>query len=270
MIRRTIAAAMMAIAIVGCAHSTTQTHYVYQTSTFSALAEGVYDGDVTVGELVKHGDLGIGTFNALDGEMIVIDGQVFQATASGAINRVNSATRTPFAAVTRFSPDVLFTIDQSDVVDFASLQKHIDAHLPHANPLYAIRIHGDFDYVKTRAVPAQKQPYPRLVAVVRVQPTFARSTVRGPLVGFRLPEYVKGVNIPGYHVHFIRDDRLFGGHVMEWRIRRPRVEINTNTALLMTLPTQAATFTKPLAEANENETREIEGRPTATSAPTAE
>lgn len=265
MIRRMLIALALTICFSGCTQST-PTHCVYQTSTFSALAEGVYDGDTTVGELLTHGDFGIGTFNALDGEMIVLNGEVFQAQATGRVKRVDSATKTPFAAVTYFSPDITFTAEGA--IDFATLQKQIDAQLPHANPLYAIRIHGDFDYVKTRAVPAQKQPYPRLVEVVRKQPTFERTKMRGTLVGFRLPEYVKGVNIPGYHVHFISDDRLFAGHVMECRISNPRVEINTNTSLLMSLPTQAASFTKPLTEANTDETREIEGRPTTTSAPT--
>lgn len=45
---------------------------LFQYSTLEALLGGVYDGEVTVGELLTHGDFGLGTFNSLDGEMIIL------------------------------------------------------------------------------------------------------------------------------------------------------------------------------------------------------
>ena len=58
-------------------------HAVYQTSTMGALLDGVYDGDVTIAELLRHGDFGLGTFNHLDGEMLVLDGVCYQLRGDG-------------------------------------------------------------------------------------------------------------------------------------------------------------------------------------------
>ena len=58
---------------------------LYQVSTIDALMQGAYEGVQPVSEIRKHGDFGIGTFDALDGEMIVLDGTVYQAKADGKI-----------------------------------------------------------------------------------------------------------------------------------------------------------------------------------------
>src|SRR5207249_10961718 len=84
----------------GCARRDTLVQY----STINALLTGVYDGDMTFGELRRHGDFGLGTFNALDGEMIALDGRYYQITADGAVKPVRDDVRTPFAVVTHFYP----------------------------------------------------------------------------------------------------------------------------------------------------------------------
>jgi alpha-acetolactate decarboxylase len=60
---------------------------VYQFSTISALLEGVYDGDVTVAEILRHGDFGLGTFNHLDGEMVIFDGVCYRLRFDGTATR---------------------------------------------------------------------------------------------------------------------------------------------------------------------------------------
>jgi hypothetical protein len=45
-------------------------HEIYQSSTLTARLDAVYDGGLTYAELEEHGDFGLGTFNALDGEMV--------------------------------------------------------------------------------------------------------------------------------------------------------------------------------------------------------
>ena len=65
-------------------------------------------------ELKKHGDFGIGTFDALDGEMIVLDGVVYQAKADGHIYQAADNLTTPFATVTYFDSDLAAHHRQND------------------------------------------------------------------------------------------------------------------------------------------------------------
>src|SRR3954454_12673301 len=85
-------------------HAEHEPHVLFQASTIGALLDGAYEGDVTFAELAEHGDLGLGTLNALDGEMIAVDGSFYRADVEGAINEVDPETRTPFAVLTWFTP----------------------------------------------------------------------------------------------------------------------------------------------------------------------
>ena len=185
---------------------------LYQTSTINALLEGIYDGEETFGELKKYGDFGLGTFNALDGEMVAVDGKFYQIKTDGIAYPVSSSMNTPFAVVTFFKPDKIFIIDK--VKNYEELKKFIDERLPSKNIFYAIKIEGNFEYIKTRSVPRQKKPYPPLVEVVKKQSIFTFHNVKGTIVGFRCPSFVKGLNVPGYHLHFITEDRKAGGHIL--------------------------------------------------------
>jgi alpha-acetolactate decarboxylase len=85
---------------------------LYQRSTIGALLAGIFDGDETVGELLTRGDFGLGTFNALDGEMVVLDGACYHLRSDGTVELANLAARTPFAAVTRFEAEHAFTVSK--------------------------------------------------------------------------------------------------------------------------------------------------------------
>ncbi|KPK43871.1 MAG: hypothetical protein AMK72_12770 [Planctomycetes bacterium SM23_25] len=235
--RLSIVTAGMALALAGCA-APADRDVLYQTSTVSALLEGLYDGEVTLEELVKHGNLGIGTFDALDGEMVLVDGKVYQVGGDGKVHRPPPETKTPFAAVTFFDADR--EIEADGPLDFDDLKVVIDRAAPARNTPLAIRITGAFAYVKTRSVPKQAEPYPRLVEVTRNQPTFEFANTRGVMVGFRCPPYVEGINVPGYHLHFLTGDRTGGGHVLELTADEVRIEIDETPALHIALPTSRA------------------------------
>src|SRR3954465_15972540 len=85
-------------------HAEHQAHVLFQASTIGALLQGAYDGDVTFAELAQHGDLGLGTLNALDGEMIAVNGRFHRADVVGAVHEVGPSTNLPFSAMVRFSP----------------------------------------------------------------------------------------------------------------------------------------------------------------------
>ena len=211
-----------------------QREVLFQTSTIPALMAGVYDGRMTCAELKTHGDTGLGTFNALDGEMVVLDGVVYQVRGDGTAHAAPDDARTPFAAVTFFEADR--TDRAADPMTLDDLTKHIDGMLPSRNLPFAVRVRGRFRYVRTRSVPRQRRPYPRLLDVVKNQPLFEFREVSGTLVGFRMPEYVEGINVPGYHLHFLTADRTAGGHVLDLVTDKVTIEIDSCRSIFVALP----------------------------------
>ena len=191
-------------------------HTLFQTSTIDALLDGNYDGDISFTELQEHGDFGLGTLDALDGEMIALDGSFYQVRSDGRAYPVDGGTKTPFAVVTVFEPELCQTLDAA--TDLPGLCAIVDGLLGDNSICCAVRVDGSFEHVRTRSVPRQRKPYPPLVDVVENQPIFELSGVRGSLVGFRFPDYAQGLNVAGYHFHFITADRSAGGHVLQCRL----------------------------------------------------
>ena len=209
---------------------------LFQISSAIALVEGIYTGEITVGTLKQHGDFGLGTFDGLDGEMIVLDGRCYQIRSDGTAREVEDTTRTPFAEVTRFVPD-RFAIDAT-CGTLAELTRRLDELRDSDNVFYALRVDGLFDRVCTRAMCRTEEGVP-LVEAAAHQPEFSLVEVRGTLVGFWSPAYAKTLTVPGYHLHFITDDRRAGGHVLEGSGRGLRLQIQREVDLRLSLPESA-------------------------------
>lgn len=223
------------IALFGCSHFCGNNNDVlFQTSTFNALLEGVYDGETSFHDLKHHGNFGIGTFEGLDGEMIELNGNFYQVKSDGKVYSVNDSMKTPFAVVTSFEPDKTLSLDKP--MNYSQLTQYLDNLLPTKSIFYAIKIEGKGKYVKTRSVPKQNKPYPRLVEVVKNQPTFEFNDVEGTIVGFWCPKYVEGINVPGYHFHFITKDKKSGGHLLDCQLENAKIEIDYTSRFYMILP----------------------------------
>jgi acetolactate decarboxylase len=245
--------AWVLLAAVGCARLD---NTLFQVSTIDALLEGVYDGDYRARDLTRQGTLGLGTFNALDGEMVLLDGVVYQVRADGAVIRVRPDDMTPFATVVRFRKDDEVAVPAG--TDYQGFQVAVDAALPSPNLYYAFRAVGTFQSVKTRSVPRQDPPYRRLAEVVEDQSEFEAANVRGTLLGFRCPDFTAGVNVPGYHLHFLSDDRTFGGHVLSFTSDELVVEIDRITRIRMLLPEDKAFLDADLSEHKTGELDKVE------------
>ena len=209
-------------------------HVLFQASTIGALLEGAYDGDVTFAELAEHGDLGLGTLNALDGEMIALDGRFYRADVDGHTAEIDPEALTPFAVVAPFAPTV--EVSLAGPLDQSSFLATLDRALPEDAAACALRVDGDFELVRARSVPRQNPPYKRLTEVVAEQHVSEFHNVSGTLVGFRFPEYSGTVEISGFHLHFISDDRRRGGHVLDCRVRAGTARLDPSTDLHLELP----------------------------------
>lgn len=198
-----------------------------QFSVIDALLAGVYDGPFTVADLQNAGNIGLGTFNALDGELLMVDGVVYQIAHSGKVSIMPPEALTPFAVACAFQPQVqrpppsavksLKEFDEQWRSRFAWSPPYAGEPLSE-NYFYAVTITGKFDTIKARSVPKQEPPYKPLAEVVADQNIFNFADIEGTMIGFYCPPFAKGVNVPGWHFHFISTDRKLGGHVLDFSI----------------------------------------------------
>lgn len=215
----------------GAAADAAAAHHVFQTSTIAALMDSRYDGDLTVGEVMAHGDLGLGTLAGLDGELIIVDGQAFVGRTDRSLSPVDPATTTPFAVVTPFAP--------GDPVDLGEMDHHellarLDALAPAT--VSAVRMEGRFRRLHLRSVPKQRTPYPPLDVVVTEQAEWEVHDVDAVVVGFRFPSEAAGLEVPGWHLHAMAFDHSTGGHVLEADIASGRAWMDATDEVHVELP----------------------------------
>ncbi|MBN9644859.1 acetolactate decarboxylase [Corynebacterium mendelii] len=210
-------------------------HTIFQNSLMTALLDGIYDGQMTTSELLGHGNFGIGTFDALDGEMLIIDGICWQLNSDGTANKASLSARSPFAVVTNFVPRI--TASAPARLERGEVSAFIDGLLPSDNFMYAVKITGRFSRVDVRTVSRQHKPYPPMTEATGDDAHLTITDTTGVVAGFRTPVYERGISVPGCHVHFIDDARTTGGHILDFVLDEGLVEICPATDLNLRLPT---------------------------------
>jgi len=215
---------------------------LYQISTSSALVEGVYSGSIPSSVLLEHGDFGLGTFEDLDGEMVILDGEIYQV-ADRARHRTDDFL-VPFAAITSFRPKSSFEID--NVACLKGVELACDPQRISDNLFYALRLDGTFETVHARAVHTVPQNT-RLLDAAKTQSEFHFENIEGTLVGFWSPHYSSSFSIPGYHLHFISTDRTKGGHVLDCTAQKLKAGIQVLSEYDIRLPDSGAFLTTNLS-----------------------
>jgi len=229
---------------------------IVQFTPIDALLSGIYDGPFTVGEVKRHGDFGLGTFDALDGEMVVDHGVVYQVRSDGSVHVMANKVHTPFAVVTYFKAER--HLDVPSGLTMKEAEAFIDSSLPSPNLFYAVRLEGTFRSLKARSVPRQQRPYPPLVEAAKQQAVFDFEQVPGVVLGFRSPTFVKGLNVPGYHLHFLRADHKAGGHVLDFRVERAKLSWQALDDFRLLLPGGGDFTRADLARDREKELNQVE------------
>ena len=247
---------LVLMALAGAGARAMDRETLTQFSTIPALLAGLYDGEWSCAEVLTHGDIGLGTFDQLDGEMIVLDGHCYRACSDGRVVPVAGDETTPFACVTFFDADM--AVSNLTVGSVAELAGALDQQLPSANLVYALRLDGTFAYVKTRSVPRQTKPFRPLTEIVKPQPTCEWKNVRGTLLGFRFPIFAKELNVAGWHLHFITADRQHGGHVLDVRLTNQTAQLDLTPALQQNLSTNAAFLKLDLGGDSTEAVRKVE------------
>jgi len=206
---------------------------LFQVSTLDALLQGDYRGAFTVGQLKQRGNFGLGTYEGIDGEMIVVDGHYYHMRANGVLSEAADSEVAPFAVVTNFKSGVSVTVNQATMAQLSTL---IDSVLPSKNYFYAIRIHGTFADISTRAIPLQYLPYAPLATLTPNQIVFNYSNVEGTAVDIRSPAFVSGINQVAHHYHFVSDDHTRGGHALSFTTGPVTVEIQMLRQFTLWMP----------------------------------
>lgn len=206
---------------------------LYLCAPINALVEGIYEQKIPFTEIKKHGDFGLGTFDQLDGEMVMLDGKIYQITSDGHVAQMDDSALTPFACVTFYRPAAHDEINSP--LNYAEFNKWIQSLLPSPNIFYAIRIDGVFSYVRVRSVPKQES-YKPLVEVAKEQPVFTFENIKGTLVGFYTPAFMGSVSVPGLHLHFLSSDLQHGGHLLECQTNEIKAGIQFISSLELGLP----------------------------------
>ena len=195
------------------------------------MMKGIYKETATIGEVKLRGDFGLGTFNELDGEMVLLDGVAYQIKTDGQTSLVGDSVQTPFACVTFFNPASVEKIDwELDNQGFQALLQRI---IPSENMFYGIRIDGAFNQIKMWSVPKQPDDRP----ITEVRPTvFTFRDVYGTLAGFYTPKFISALSMPGFHFHFLTSDRAYGGHLKECDVSNLRIGVQFISRMELDLP----------------------------------
>ncbi|HMP77549.1 MAG TPA: acetolactate decarboxylase [Kiritimatiellia bacterium] len=205
-----------------------------QISTYPALAAGHYDGVIAVSNLLAYGDHGLGTFDGLDGELVLHTGVVFRVAADGTASRVTPEVTVPFAQVTWFAADTIYSVTDLNQKLFHNMMRWKQ---PDAGQVRALRVTGRFKSLHVRSVARQEKPYPTLETVVAERQVEHRlRDIDGTLVGFHMPAVAGTIAPPAFHLHFISADGTRGGHVFDFDLAYGLIEIDDTPELRVLLP----------------------------------
>ena len=233
---------------------------MYQVSTLQALALGYSRAVITVEELLHEGNTGLGTFEDVNGEMIVMDGHCFRADQDGVVSEVPAKTGIPFAAVAKLFGEQQFPL--ANMTDIASIRTELTRKIEERfglNSMHVVRIDGVFEKVDARSEAPYRSHHVTLKEVLgKTQKAFLFENIRGSLIGVYFPDYMDGINMPGWHLHFLSEDRSKGGHVFDVSIREATAKVDKITSIVINLPKEAAFDTYSLKQDLQAEIKSVE------------
>ncbi len=228
---------------------------IYLSTPVNALVEGIYEENIAFSEIKSHGDFGLGTFNDLDGEMVMLDGVVYQINSEGRVSVIGDEALTPFACVTFYRPVSHDSIDCD--MNYDAFIKMLYNLIPSTNLFYAIRIEGRFAHIRTRSVPRQ-DCYRPIVEVTRDQPIFDFSDIEGTIAGFFTPSFMASLSVPGLHLHFLSSDLRHGGHILECSPSKAMIGVQFIDQLELSLPMTLDYLTQDFARDAEKDLEKAE------------
>jgi len=213
-----------------------KSNVLYNYGIIDAFIGGLYKGTLPIKDLKLKGDFGIGAPDMLDGELTMIDGKAYQTKATGETVVLDNEHKTAFSSVTFFKADTIFYINTN--MEQKAVLETIAITLTNKNAMYALKISGTFNYVKTRAFPPVKEePFPILSTILDRQQFFEHQNTTGTFIGYHLPEYLNGIQASDFHLHFLSTDKKQGGHILDFKGQNLKIEIAELKSFELEVPT---------------------------------
>lgn len=212
-----------------------EANHIYQFSLLNALMDGVSETGIPVSKLAGKGNQGLGTFARMNGELLFLDGKIYQLQAEGNVREAGPSEQIPFAVSTQFEAHKTseLALQSKDAIDEA-----LNGFNDHAKNLFMnYRIHGHFEYLKCRTVRGQSYKGEPLSELGKKQSVEEYSDVTGTIIGFRTPKNWQGFGVAGEHLHFINDERTAGGHVLEVKAKKVTMKMAVASDVHVELPT---------------------------------
>jgi acetolactate decarboxylase len=231
---------------------------LYQISASNALSTGLYDGHVSCAQIKENGDFGIAVSEGLNGELILLDGTFYQELADGTVQVAPDSLMVPFGMATRFKATEQF--DLGAIKNYPALRSEFDKHISSRNIIYAVRIEGNFPWIKNRSFAKQSKPYRKQAEIVDEQKIFEVKDTEGTLVGFWFPDYIHDVNLPGLHLHYLSNDHRSGGHTLDLTMSKAKVFLQPIYQYLIVLPNSNEFLKADLAGDKTQEIKKVQGR----------
>ena len=233
---------------------------MFQVSTLQALMLGYSRPVITVSELLKHGNTGLGTFTDVDGEMIVLEGCCYRAMENGDVVPAEPDRGVPFSSVCNMTESEPLEFGRMENVSQlkVELNNFIDSRFG-LNSMHMVRIDGEFDLVDARSESGYESSHVSLKNILaKTQKAFQFEHIRGTLVCVYFPDYMDGINASGWHLHFVSEDRKHGGHVFEIVMASGKGAISKINSIELKLPDEPVFDTYSLKQASEQEIKSVE------------
>ncbi|KOY77663.1 Alpha-acetolactate decarboxylase [Apilactobacillus kunkeei] len=215
------------------------TNQLFQNGTGAIVVPGLFDGTLSIKDLLLHGDTGIGSGDGLDGELIIIDGKPYKIDGDGNVTIVSDDFTVPFGNA-HFADFKDFEVKDNLSIDELNDAIFNEAKLQ--NTQFAIKLHGTFQSVKVRSVYKQSKPYPNLIKTAESEHIFNGENITGTIIGYYNPSPFSQIAVYGFHMHFIADDLSIGGHLSDFRNFNGEFGIQKFNQFILQLPTDNKEF----------------------------
>lgn len=207
---------------------------VHQYAPTVALLNSIYEGVITPEQMVQQGNIGLGTVNHLDGELIAVDGIVYTIDAEGGIKKAPSNLKSPNMTMINFQPKE--TVEVVNIDSYEALTNALKIHMTSKNSFYVYRIIGEFKYLKMASAHKVESDDVSLFDYLDTRVMYTRENIKGTLVGLFTPDYLGNIVIPGMHFHFLSKDIKLGGHLEDINFDKLTIEIQEVNQVNLQLP----------------------------------
>ena len=230
-----------------------------QASTLNALMLGNFDTTISVRDFLSEADTGIGTYTGLDGEAIFENGVAYKATADGGVSIMKPEDGVAFGTVARFDS----MLPEHEAKSFENIEELKELLKPYTdenpNIFYMLVMSGSFDLMHVRSCYVCEKPYPTLSEAASHQKEFKYENVKGKVIAVYCPPYVEGMNLPGWHFHFLSEDKTKGGHILGLSGNGLKYRIEPISEWEVILPENAEFAKLDLCEDLSEKTAAVEG-----------